>query len=747
MPVLLVWRWFGGLRWRLVLLIVTAMLPAIALMVWLGLERREQSARETREQTLSLARLAAQEQERRLEGARQLLIALSTSSAIRADDTPGCVRDVRALVKEYQGLYSEIGWADRSGRVMCHALGGDNLSIADRQYFQAALQTQQFVVGELITGKISGVPILAFSHPLRDAEGGIRGVLFANVDLRVLSRSLEEAARESGGTISVLDRTGTIVARSADAERYIGVKTSAPQLALMYRDGELVRDFAGPDGQLRQYGIATVRDANGRPTLFVNYGRPSAPLVSAVSAQFREDLLLIVALAMASVLAAVIGAEWLVRKPVHQLLAATASLGAGHLNTRAAPVGSTTEFAELARAFNRMAERLEHRDLHLREGQRLEAIGQLAGGVAHDFNNLLTIIIGYAASLEEQLRSSPAGAKELAELRAAAEKAASLTRQLLAFSRRQLLQPRPVQLNRIITQMETMLRRTIADEIALTVSLSQDLAIVLADRTQLEQVILNLVINARDAMPEGGVIEIKTRNQVLATDNPEGLRPGEYVELIVSDTGAGMDPQTRARIFEPFFTTKGARGSGLGLATVYGIVKQSGGAIRCESAVGAGTRFVIVLPKAVGAVEPDGERPLFSPSGGTERVLVVEDDPAVRSLVVATLTRKGYDVTAAEDGISALDAVERMRQLDLVITDVRMPRMNGLAFYEQLQSAFPGVPTVLISGDSAPDVPVAPAGTKPLFLQKPFTPAQLLGVARSALGGGAGGLASGRSSA
>lgn len=263
-----------------------------------------------------------------------------------------------------------------------------------------------------------------------------------------------------------------------------------------------------------------------------------------------------------------------------------------------------------------------------------------------------------------------------------------------------------------------MLRGTIGSEITLSVSLDETLAIVRADRAQLEQVILNLAINARDAMPSGGVIEIATRNCVLTADNPDALPPGEYVQLTVADNGIGIDPETRARIFEPFFTTKGRRGTRLRLATVYGIVTQSGGAIRCESAKGAGTRFEIVLPKTEDVVAPDVVKPAVTLAGGTERILVVEDDPAVRALVVATLARKGYDVAAAEDGLSALDLVRRGAKVDLLISDVRMPRMNGLALYDQIQQMHPGVATLLISGDSAPEVPRGPDGHQPRFLQK-----------------------------
>src|SRR5688572_10147143 len=226
-------RLVGGLRLRLVIMISAAVLPAIGLMVAHGFERRDRAAEEMRAQSLNLARLAAQEQERRLEGARHLLIALTTSDAIRLDDPEECTRQVRILVTEYEGLYSEIGWADPSGRIVCHALEGSNLTIADRHYFQEAMATGDFVVGELIVGRISGVPILAFARPLRDDRGNIRGVIFANVDLRVLSASLVDPARQSGGIISILDRNGTIIARSEAAAEYTGVKVSDAQLATM----------------------------------------------------------------------------------------------------------------------------------------------------------------------------------------------------------------------------------------------------------------------------------------------------------------------------------------------------------------------------------------------------------------------------------------------------------------------------------------------------------------------------------
>lgn len=726
--------WFGGLRWRLILWIAIAILPAIALLVERGLERRERAAADLRAQTLSLARLVAQEQARQVEGARQLLTALSTSSAFLSDDTTECVRDARALVRQYN-LYSEIGWADRTGRVRCHALEGDNFTIAERQYFQAALATERFVVGELIIGKISHVPILAFAYPLREPDGRVRGVIFANIDLRIVARRLAEATRDQQDTISMFDRQGVVLARSWEAPRNVQAAITPEQLRVIRREGELVRSYPGLDGVPRQYAIATVRDAESETALFVSYGRAEEPLLASVTSRFQDDLLAVIVLAVGMLGAAWAGTEWLVRKPINSLLTATTSLAAGQLSTRATPVGSTTEFATLAAAFNQMAEKLEQRDLHLREGQRLEAIGQLAGGIAHDFNNLLTVIVGCGASIEEQVQDNPALAREVADLRAAADHAASLTRQLLAFSRRQLLQPRLLQLNDIVTELRAMLRRTIGDEIALDVALDPGLGLVRADPAQVEQVILNLLLNARDAMPEGGEIVITTRNRRIAAGDVQGAAAGDYVELSVSDNGRGMDAATRAHIFEPFFTTKGPRGTGLGLATVYGIVTQSGGVVRCDSTVGQGTRFEVLLPRAAGVLEPAAPAaPIEAPTGGSEHILVVEDEPAVRSLIVATLGRYGYAVSTAEDGLSALDLLPRVGPVHLLVTDVRMPRMSGLTLYERLREQYPDVPALLMSGDSAPDVPGDPRAG-PRFLQKPFTPSELLQATREALAG------------
>jgi signal transduction histidine kinase/CheY-like chemotaxis protein len=729
-------RWFRGLRVRLMIFVLVALFPAIAVLISQGAENRRRATNEAEAQTLQLARMAAQAHERRIEGARQLLVALSSMPAIRSGDRDDCTALVRALVREYQGLYTEIGWADRSGDVRCHAMEGPSaISIGDRAYFQRTLATNRFAVGDLNFGKLSGLPIMAFGYPLHDATGAVSGVLFVNLDLRVMTRSVTDPSGTPGATLSILDRSGAVVARSVDAAAYFGKRATADQLRRIISDGDTVRTFEGPDGAIRTYGIATIRDEVGDPTFFVTYGVPQTQLLADISSRLRGEVLTLALMCIGMALAAWLASEWLVRRPVSRLLTTTAALASGRLDARVEQVGSTREFEVLARALNDMAQRLSDRDVYLRQGQRLEAVGQLAGGIAHDFNNLLTIILGYCCSLEEQLGPESPLVGEVIELRRGAERAADLTRQLLAFSRRQLLVAKPLQLNDSIEQMRTLLQRTIGPDYLLDIVLDPKLGIVRADVAQIEQVILNLVINARDAMPHGGPIRIATKNRVVDEpahpDTPTG-RAGAFVEISVADSGMGMDAETRARIFEPFFTTKGPRGTGLGLATVYGIVKQSDGAVVCESSPGAGARFVILLPVTSERMEQPAKVE-EAPVRGSETLMVVDDEQPIQSLIAASLVRDGYVIQPFGSGDSALQWFTSGQSVGGVIVDMRMPGMSGLTLARELRARDPHLPIMLISGDSAPDLSKDEFGEALPFLQKPFTPRDLRQAVRALL--------------
>lgn len=715
-----------------------AVLPAISVLVWQTFERRRHDMAELQETTLHLARLAAQAQERRVEGARQLLIALSRGSELRSRDPGACTQYVRALVAEYGGLYTEIGWADLTGQVRCHArLGPELLSIADRPYFQRVKSSSTFAVGELIRGRLSGAPVLPLAYPMRNEQGGLAGVAFANIDLRVLSQTLGAEAQYTDAAVSVFDLQGAVLARSVDSEEWIGRRATAEQMQLIAARGEFVTNAAGPDNVLRVSAVTPVRNAARQPVLFVSVGIPRAPLVAVFNSRLRMDLLTFALLGVGILGAALAGAEAWIRRPIARLHDATRMLAEGKLDTRTQFVSGVHELETLERGFNRMAEQLERRDLHLRQGQRLEAVGQLAGGIAHDFNNLLTVIVGYAECLADSVPSDSPAAADLSELRAAADRAARLTQQLLAFSRRQRLQPKPVNLNDIILQMDAMMTRTLGDHIRLVTVSGDGLGIVSADPAQIEQVLLNLVINARDAMPSGGTITIETSNVEMASDlvrdttELASLEPGSYVRLSITDTGSGMDAATRARIFEPFFSTKGLSGTGLGLATVYGIVKQSGGAVLCDSELGRGTRFSVYLPTTQDVADAVRPPVAHAPARGRgEHILCVEDQDSVRNFVRQVLEHEGYHPLTTADPREALAWIQGGARVDLLISDVQLPGMSGPTLYRHVVEIRPGLRALFVSGfvDECSELP---RGARAAFLQKPFTRSTLLGMVRS----------------
>jgi two-component system, cell cycle sensor histidine kinase and response regulator CckA len=376
-------------------------------------------------------------------------------------------------------------------------------------------------------------------------------------------------------------------------------------------------------------------------------------------------------------------------------------------------------------------------EAELRQSQRLEAVGRLAGGLAHDFNNLLTAIGGYTEFLLEGLPDDPNLRSDAEEIRKGVERASALTRQLLAFSRRQVVERRSLDLNEIVTEMDRFLRRLIGADIELVTLLEPGLGHVTADRSQLEQVIVNLALNARDAMPTGGKLVIQTANVDVAEPLVEGhapAEPGDYVTLFVSDSGLGMDAETQARVFEPFFTTKDL-GTGLGLSTVFGVVEQSGGRIQAQSEIGRGTTFKIYLPRSAAAA-PAAELPppTVTALGGSETILLVEDEDVLRALAARTLRAQGYTVLEARYATAALELWrQHENEIDLVVTDIVMPGMSGVELAEQLAAARPNLTIVLMSGysdaDVADRVPVASRGG---FLEKPFTPTALLRTVREA---------------
>ncbi len=398
------------------------------------------------------------------------------------------------------------------------------------------------------------------------------------------------------------------------------------------------------------------------------------------------------------------------------------------------------ELSELTRAFDGMRDTLERNETQreqlegqLRQAQKMEALGRMAGGVAHDFNNLLTVIRGHSDLLLDRLKADDPLYRSSQQIRKTSDRAASLTRQMLAFSRMQVLQPKVLDLNELIADMGKLLRRLIREDIEFSLRLGDSLGRIKADPSQLEQVLLNLTVNASDAMPLGGKLTLETQNLIVDHNNAHlhtSVEFGDYILLTVSDTGHGMDAVTKARIFEPFFTTKEpGKGTGLGLATVYGTVKQSGGFIHVDSAPGSGTRFTVYLPQTFEQLDatPRVSEP-HPPIAGRKTVLVVEDEREVRELACEFLKVAGYGVLTADDGLEALEIAKRLGEsVDVVLTDIVMPKMRGPALAMRLKALHPHLKVVYMTGYLEQSAPGEDFLQDAFFLQKPFSRESIVG--------------------
>lgn len=436
-------------------------------------------------------------------------------------------------------------------------------------------------------------------------------------------------------------------------------------------------------------------------------------------------------------------------RPLASLVRGVQALEVGEFNYPLEANGND-EIATLTRAFGDMRNTLksdiqqqEHLGRQLRQAQKMEALGRLAGGVAHDFNNLLTVINGHSDLMMDRLQPGDAVYNNAQQIRKTADRAASLTRQMLAFSRMQLLQPKILDVNDLISEMGKLLRRLIREDIDFNLQLGNSLGRIKADSGQIEQVLLNLTVNASDAMPRGGKLTIETQSVVISGDDARprpSIDPGNYVLVSVADTGHGMSAETLARIFEPFFTTKEpGKGTGLGLATVYGAVKQSGGFIWVESEPGAGTRFEIYLPQTNERAESsfsDAMKNSSSIGGARKTILVVEDEREVREIACEFLSAAGYSVLSAQNGEEALATAQRMgKAIQAVLTDVVMPHMRGPELGLRIKSLLPHVKIVYMTGYLDQNDGGAGFLEDAFFLQKPFSREAVVNQIAQALNG------------
>jgi len=428
-----------------------------------------------------------------------------------------------------------------------------------------------------------------------------------------------------------------------------------------------------------------------------------------------------------------------VTRPLESLVKGVHALARGDMEYPLEASGHD-ELSELTRAFDGMRDTLERNETQreqlegqLRQAQKMEALGRMAGGVAHDFNNLLTVIRGHSDLLLDRLQPEDPLYRSSQQIRKTSDRAASLTRQMLAFSRMQVLQPKVLDLNELIADMGKLLRRLIREDIEFSLRLGDSLGRIKADPSQLEQVLLNLTVNASDAMPLGGKLTVETQNLIVDHNNAHShssVEFGDYIVLTVSDTGHGMDAATKARIFEPFFTTKEpGKGTGLGLATVYGIVKQSGGSIHVDSTPGSGARFKVYLPQTFEQIETLPQFPVVPETiVGRKTVLVVEDEREVRELACEFLKSASYSVLTAEDGLEALDIAKRFgNSINVVLTDIVMPKMRGPALAKRLKTLLPHLKIVYMTGYLEQSAPGDDFLRDAFFLQKPFSRESVVG--------------------
>ena len=736
--------WHPSLRLRILGPAALVAIPAIALLIYTSLERREQAEQAIAQLAERLANTEAAESERLFDATRQLLIAAANSADVRGGASETCSAYFKRIAPHVGPIYNNLGVLDTSGTLTCSAFTGVTTSFADREYFQRAVATKRFVVGEYIVDRQTGKPSLPFAFPIVDDTGVVRQVAFAAVDLGRLSETFSSPNWPSDATIIVTDRDHRVLAMHPTRDNLPGTSLGNGPFtqAIGTRTSGTIEHVE--DGVAEVMAFRRLRPLDSGVTVRVHVTKTQAQ--SAAAWTMYRTLFAFAVAACLIMFGVHLAADRLLVRPIAQLTSTARLLAAGDLGARAAASTTIPELHELAKDFDNMAAAIEEREKErllsemgrqeleqqYHQSQKMDAVGRLAGGIAHDFNNMLTAILGYCELLLEDPDLSDSQRDDLLEIQKAGKTAAQLTRQLLAFSRREIVEPGVVDVNAIVSSVEKMLQRLVGEHIEIQTTLAADLHAIKADRGQLEQVILNLAVNARDAMPDGGRMLIETANVFL----PDGIvstylsaPPGDYVMLSVSDTGTGIKVDVLNHLFEPFFTTKATgKGTGLGLATIYGIVKQSNGGIVVASSVGQGSVFRLYFPQCrEQATQETTATASERTSAGKATVLIVEDDAGIRELSAKILGRCGYEVLVASGGDEAREIVERHDgTIHVLLSDVVMPGMNGPMVADMLTRMRPGLKVVFMSGytDDAivrhgvmeRDVP---------FLQKPFTPERL----------------------
>ncbi len=698
-----------SIRSRLLLLVLSAiLLPTLLGGLRFIHDREKQITKAIAALSVDAEDIAAAVNEKIL-GTAQLHYGLARARDLETADRAACSAFLSAVREEYP-QYTGILTIDPNGQLFCDSLGsGRNLDLRDRSYFQQALRQSSGVALEPTFGRLTGISVLQIAYPARDAAGELRFVLLASLNLEKLLQ--ERGARETD--MAFVDRQGIVLAWHAPQGRALSAGSSIAGTPLF--DFVTAHSDGGAGEALRASGDREVWAVSSNPAmreagLYLLVGQPKDILVADANRSLIEELAVLAAVALLLFFGVWLLAEIGIRRQVARIGKMAESLGAGNLRARIPLPHPRGELGGLMTVLNGAAESLERQrdaiaDLNqkLQQSQKMEAIGQLTGGVAHDFNNLLTVILGNAEMLVEQLEDRPELLALAETMMRATERGASLTRSLLAFARRQPLEPRSIDVNQLLLQMENLLHRALGEHIECRFVLGRETRPAMIDPAQLEAAILNLALNARDAMPGGGRLTVETASvhldEVYAERNDD-VEPGDYVMVAVADSGTGMSKEVLAHAIEPFFTTKDVgKGTGLGLSMVYGFVKQTGGHIKIYSEVGEGTSVKLYLPRSSLPLADVARAEKALPRGRGETILAVEDDDMVRDHVAAELKALGYEVLTAHSGADALQLLRSDAKIDLLFSDVVMPGgMSGPQLAEQALRLRPGLRVLYTSG-------------------------------------------------
>ena len=718
---------------RLFVLVIVAMLPAIAIQAYNETDLHRARQVEVHDEVLGLARLAAAEQQQIVQGIRQALIALSELRSVKAKDVHECNAYLSRIKQRYPGFIAFFV-VDINGDSFCDSTKEHKpATAAGRAYFASAVKTGTFAVGEFSIGRGTGHNCLQFALPFYDDEDRMGGVVIAALSLDWLADYIAHKGVPEGAALAITDRNGVVLARYPDNDRFVGKRSPAGRDPV--RDNGTVEDMVGIDGAERIVGFSAVGS-----DLLVSYGLGKAQTFAKIEHHTRRDVLFLVLSALMVLILTVWGAQRLIQRPFAQLVDAANQWRLGDFDRRV-DIPGNSEIARVARAFNTMADALKHREHELSEAreqlyqsQKIESVGQLTSGIAHDFNNLLTVV---SANLELIEADDDIGKARrfAAAARRAVDWGAKLTAQLLAFSRRQVLNPKPVDARRLVSEFQGLIRKAVGEACRVEVQAGDGLWLCHVDPALLQTALLNLALNARDAMPDGGMLEIEMSNVVVNEGALAGCPPGSFVRLSVRDTGVGMPPEVRDRVFEPFFTTKEVgKGTGLGLSMVYGFVRQSGGHVAIESAVGQGTTIALYLPKTTQTAdaETDDARPqaILEMSG---RILVVEDNDDLLDLMSTTLTQSGYQVRCARNGSEAIQMLHS-EEFDLLLSDIVMSNgINGIEVAREARQLNKRIKVLLASGYAGDVLERYQAVGEFPIIDKPFRMPELAARVRSIL--------------